>query len=438
MSIFDKVKNAASAAATLAKDTANAAKEKVETAKAAAEEKKAAEEAHKLEMTSLAKTRADSIVDQVNANYRDDLDGFFNNKDKKDVFKYTKEFFSSILLPANSKDKSYITMYPYVTAKQSENLGKTFGINIPYDSILMLLTDTEGQQFLLTYDKFYFKKNLPEDPKFAITGAIQTEKVSMFSLKKEEGAYSFACDDVEVAKIKINAGKESDFVTLNRYFSDIKNSDYDITNEDIDKTIKEKLDCVVCTEIENECDSDELLMFFTFNSDGGYVACTTEKIIIADKQSHGNVSNFSRYYYDEIVKLETRQQATDLGPAVSSSLGGMLLEMAVQTAVESAMDSMLKDVCDLVLVSNVGSKVMNGMVKVEADRIVSIFNQFKKETRKAEKMEKQASMVQPNPVQQAAQPDVLEQIKKLSELKSAGILTEEEFAAKKADLLAKL
>ena len=37
-----------------------------------------------------------------------------------------------------------------------------------------------------------------------------------------------------------------------------------------------------------------------------------------------------------------------------------------------------------------------------------------------------------------AEPDVMEQIKKLAELKEAGVLTEEEFAVKKAELLSRL
>lgn len=37
-----------------------------------------------------------------------------------------------------------------------------------------------------------------------------------------------------------------------------------------------------------------------------------------------------------------------------------------------------------------------------------------------------------------AQPDALEQLQKLAQLKDAGIISEEEFAAKKADLLSKI
>lgn len=112
--------------------------------------------------------------------------------------------------------------------------------------------------------------------------------------------------------------------------------------------------------------------------------------------------------------------------------------MAVQAAVESAVDSLLKDVCDLEIRGEGIYKRMSGMVKIEADRIVAIFNRFKKENRNVER-NKEAS-VQPQVVikETQSQPDVLEQIEKLAKLKDAGVLTEEEFNQKKAVLLEKL
>lgn len=56
-----------------------------------------------------------------------------------------------------------------------------------------------------------------------------------------------------------------------------------------------------------------------------------------------------------------------------------------------------------------------------------ILNQFKKEVISA-----------PDVANSPSQPDALEQIKKLSELKDAGVITEEEFNAKKAELLSKI
>ena len=439
MAFFDKLKEVKDNAVATANNAAQKAKEQYEANKQAREEKKAAEEAYKAEMTAKARASSEEIINKVNENYKEDMDGFFNGKEKKDIFKYTKDFFEKILLPANSKDKTYITMYPHVSSKMNEKLIKTFGENIPYDAILMHIRDTEGQEFLLTYDKLYFKMLLEEDKKFPVLGSIPTMKVSLFSLKKETDCYVFTCDEVEVGRIKINAGKESDFVSLNKYFSDMKNSDFAITDEEIDSVIKEKIGAFMVTEIENECDDNELLQFFTYNSSGGYVACTTEKIIVADKQSGGNVSNISRYYYDEIKNIETKQDATNLGNStVSSSLGGMLAEMAVQAAVESAVDSFLKDVCDLEIRGEGIYKRMGGMVKIEADRIVAIFNRFKKENRNAEKVKEVP--VQPQMIIQEnqSQPDVLEQIEKLAKLKDAGILTEEEFNQKKAVLLEKL
>lgn len=444
MAFFDKLKETANSvkekATATASNVAQKAKEEYEANKQAREEKKAAEEAYKAEMTEKAKAVSERIIEEINSNNISDVDGFFNSKGKKEVFKYTKDFFEKLLLPANSKDKTYIAMYPHISKKISDKITKTFGEIISYDTILMDICDKEGQEILLTYDKLYFKTSLEEDKKFIIMGSVPTVKVSQISLKKEDDSYILLCDNVEIIKIKINAGKESDFIALSKYFADMKKTDFEITDDEIDSIIKEKIGAFTATEIEDECDDDEKLQFFTYNSSGGYVVCTTEKIIVADKQSNGNVSNVSRYYYDEIKSIETKQDATNLGDTtVSSSLGGMLVEIAAQAAIESAVDSFLKDVCDIVINGDGIHKRMNGMVKIEADRIVSIFNRFKKENRNAEKA-KEAMAAQPQVIikETQSQPDVLEQIEKLAKLKEAGILTEEEFSQKKADLLEKL
>jgi uncharacterized Zn finger protein len=50
--------------------------------------------------------------------------------------------------------------------------------------------------------------------------------------------------------------------------------------------------------------------------------------------------------------------------------------------------------------------------------------------------QQQASAPPPQPAAPAAQTDVIGQLQKLGELKAAGVLTEEEFAAQKAKILA--
>ena len=180
-----------------------------------------------------------------------------------------------------------------------------------------------------------------------------------------------------------------------------------------------------------------MILFFTWNSAGGYVACTTEQIIWADKTSGGNVSNINRFYYDEIVKIETVQEASNLASS-ATSLTGFLVDMAVSTVADAAIDSFMKDVCDIKLLVQGSYKTMSGMVKLEADRIIAIYNGFKKNIRAEEKELKKQSASPQVVVQQQNQPDVLEQIKKLASLKEAGILSEEEFTSKKTELLSKL
>lgn len=409
--------------------------------KAAEAERKAAEEAKRAELMAKAKEVTDRIVSEIEQNYSDDLDGFFNGKTKDEVFAYSRNLFDKILLPVNSKNTTYISMYPQIPKKLYDKFRSTFDFSLNYEDCLIYLNGNDGNEFLLTYETFYFKLALPENKDITSIGMIPTSQVSLFSLTPNEGgdSYCFACDDVKIADLSVMSGKISDFVTLNNFFADIKNRDFDITDEDVDKSIREKLGSQTLIELGNEMDEGELLLFFTWNSDGGYIACTTEKIIWAERKSGGNVSNTSRFYYDEITKIETIQEASNLTSTSSAeTLTGFLFDMAISAAADAAIDSFLKDVCDLKIVAAGSVKLMSGMVKLEADRIVAIYHAFKKDLRAEAREQRKMAATPQVVVQQQAQPDIIEQIQKLASLRDVGILTEEEFSTKKAELLAKL
>ena len=83
-------------------------------------------------------------------------------------------------------------------------------------------------------------------------------------------------------------------------------------------------------------------------------------------------------------------------------------------------------ICNLKLnVSSTEIKIKN-LFKIEADRVVAIYHQYRKVLKESSK---QSNVV----IQQ--QTDPMEQLKKLYEMKELGIVTQEEFDAKKKQIL---
>ena len=161
------------------------------------------------------------LVDAIVENGKENAAGFFYENSEDTILKFTKDFFEKILLPANSVSKSYISMHPYIEDKKIQKVMKSMELTGEIGKPLFYVKDMESQEFLLTYDTFYFKLALPEDKKFFAIGQVPVKNVNRFSLVKEEDYYTFLCDDVKLTDLKINEKREEDFITLNKYFTDI-------------------------------------------------------------------------------------------------------------------------------------------------------------------------------------------------------------------------
>lgn len=420
MAFFDKLKAATESAVSAASNAAQKAKDTYETNKQAREEQKAAEEAYKAEMNEKANTHADELVYSIVENGKENERGFFSINSSETILKFTKDFFEKILLPANSVSKSYISMYPHMDDKKIKNINKVFAGFIQSETMLMHIIDTESQEFVLTYETFYFKVVLPEDKKFFAIGQIPIMNISQFSLVKENDCYSFMCDTVKLANLMIMNNREEDFITLNNYFSSIIKQDFDITDVEIDNIIQEKIGSKIYQQIKKYMIyDDELAIYFAWGLDSitakDYIVCTTKQIIIMDREIFGATANVKQIYYEDITSAQTIQNSGD------NSLTGMLID--------TALTSLFKQ-CDLqISVSGAITKIST-LNKIEAERVIAIYHEYRKMIK--------TSSAQPQVVVQQNQPDVLDQIEKLAKLKDAGILTEDEFNQKKVELLSKL
>ena len=211
--------------------------------------------------------------------------------------------------------------------------------------------------------------------------------------------------------------REEDFITMNKYFTDIKAQDFEIKDEEIDKIIQEKIGSKIYKQVKKYMVyDDELAIYFAWGLDSlaakDYIVCTTKQIIIMDREAFGGTMNVKQLYYEDITSAQTIQNTGD------SSLTGMLLDAAFASLFQQ---------CDLEI-TVAGSKTrINTLCKVEAERVISIYHEYRKKAK--------AANSQPQVIVQQNQPDVLEQIEKLAKLKEMGVLSAEEFAKKKAELL---
>lgn len=422
MAFFDKLKDVKDKAMDVAENATKKVKDVYDQKMEEQNEKRALQKEYEEEMAKKVAIKSDELVKSI-LHYGDDSNGgFYSSVSESDILGFTKEFFDKILLPANSVSKSSISMYPYISEKDIKSIKKSFANYDDAETPVVHLRDSLKQEFMLTTRNFYFKVVHPDDVKYFAVGMVPCKHINLFNIDKVDGSYVFKCDTFSVAELKSTEGSLQDFITLNNYFKCIREKDFDITNQEIDQIIQEKIGDKIYQQVKKYMTyDDELAIYFAWGLDSlsakDYIVCTTKQIIIMDREAFGAMANVKQFYYEDITSVATLQESN------STSLTGFLIDAAFAAAFKQ---------CDLEINVAGARQKINTLNKVEAERVIAIYHEYRKAMKEANS--------QPQVVvqQAAAQPDVLEQLEKLAKLKEAGILTEEEFTSKKADLLMKL
>ncbi len=420
MAFMDKMKDMAGKAKSTMESAAQVAKEKYEQVKQENAEKKAQKEAYIAEMEGKAAEYGKSLCSVVKEKGSTTPESFMSQVPEKELLAFTKDFYEKMVLPGSKASVSCIIMHPYIDEKKVKAIQKKIPIYGGEETIILYMNEAEGQQFLLTRDHFYFKVCLTEDKKFYAQGTIDCKDIDRIRIENGNSECILKVNEVDFATIKIRDSYKQDFITLNEYFKNIVEQDFEIVPEEIDRLIHEKIGDKIYQHIKKYMTyEDELVMYYAGGLDSlaamDYIACTTKQIIIVNREMLGATSNVKQFYYEDITSMATEQnsKSDDLLVAV----------------IDSALTAALK-ICDLIIMVAGTKEKISTLYTIEAERVIAIYHEYRKELKKGN----QATQT----IIQQKEPDVLEQLEKLSKLKDSGIISEEEFNQKKAVLLEKL
>lgn len=412
MGFMDSLKNAASSAAEKAKQVKQNMDEK-------AAQKKAEAEALKAERTAKVEAMRDEAISKINSIGTGG--GIVDSLSENELFDFTKSFAEKLFMCACTSSKSHILIYPFITEKQNKKIHESFKFEDSVDKPIIHIKTEDKQEILFTKNKLFFRVVLPEDKSYSAIGEVNASAVNDFKFVETDDGYSFQCDTVELISFKLNKKYKQDFITLNNYFERIKNKQFEITEREIHDMIKEKVGNDVYNLFSKYFgDDDELAIFFAWGSDSysanDFIICTTSQVILLDREMGGMTMNAKQLYYEDITAVELVQ---------NSNSGDFAVDL-ISSALTAALD-----VCDLVITAGATLRI-NNLYKNEAERVAAIYRQKRKEIKN--------KAAAPTIVQAAAPAadDPLEQLSKLSKLKDAGIISQEEFEEKKAALLAKI
>jgi len=413
MGFMDKLNDAAKKAKDAAGSAAQKAQEAVDKQKQASAERKEAKAQLEAERLQKAADAQEAKSSQFHATVDEGKQSLLKRFSEGELLDFTKNFYERIYLPCSSAQYSKMSMGSYIDEKRSKKLSGIFEDFNAEEDFLFAYRFSDKTGFAMSTKLLYYKTTLAEDEAVKYGGKFPAEMVQSLAIVKEGETYQLFINGSAFLDLPKSA-YEPDTISLKTYFEWLEKGDFEITDKEVQATIKEKLDPKVYQRIRSFMDEEELIIYVAWGLDSlsakDYLVCTTAQIIIMDREMFGMGDSIKQFYYEDITSV------------AASNVDESLLLMALTSALQQ---------CDMTIYVAGTNFTIQTLTRMEVDRITTLFNQYK---RAAKKAASQPQVV----VQQTAQVDVVEQIKKLNGLKEAGILSDEEFNAKKAELLAKM
>lgn len=330
------------------------------------------------------------------------------------ILDFTKEYFEKLLLPANSVSASKITMYPHADKikKKAQKAIKDYDV---IETPVFEFDGNKGELLIMTPTKLYISITFPENTAFAGSLAVDLNQISQLDFVSEEDGYQVVCNGV--ALFIANNVSDFDKITIEEYVRRLKEKDFEITESEIDKIIKDKIGDKIVKIIKQYIFDDELLVYFAWGMDNitakDFVVCTNKQILMLDREMLGATKNIKQFYYEDITSMSTDQKTNGL------------IDFALTAAFK---------LCNITIYVSGAQEKIQTLFTYEAERVVRIYQEYRRSIKMDERNARQVVVQQSTPVED----DVFAKLEKLNKLKEAGILTEEEFNAKKAELLAQM
>ncbi len=396
-----------------AKETATNAVDSAKTKFNEQREKAAADKAERERIRAEKQAEADSTTQQMLDAMNADSGNLFS-MDSKTLLAFTADFYDKLYLPAHSVSASKLLFHPLDKKIDKYALKEFAGYNNVEESPVFMILGKHSQRIFLSTKALYFKKAFDSDGAFYCTGSIAIDKIKSLSYTQDGDNYIFTCNGVEL--LNSAYGFELDDYAFSEYVSRIEKKDFTITNEQIDALIKDKIGEAVLKIVKEYVYDDELILYFAWGCDSitakDFVVCTDKQMVVLDREAFGLTKNVKQFYYEDVTSMATLQETSGL------------LDLALTAALS---------LCDLEISVAGAKERLSNLYTYEADKAVKVYRECRRTIKEGNK---QPQVV----VQQAApaQDDPIVQLEKLNKLKDMGIISEEEFNAKKADLLAKL
>lgn len=319
---------------------------------------------------------------------------------------FTDEFYERIFITRNNCTISDLEFGDYIDPRYlSKSKGKEKEEDDQEEKPLLCYYKNNKDKFLLTTKALYFKgKHLSEN--YNYSAKINIDDISSILVTKDEEKWFLEINNLKA--LEVNPEYSLD---LQDYFNKVDKNDLEVKDEEVSKIIEDSLTAETVIKIKSHCEEENFLLLVNKAN----IICTNKQILVLKTDGLEEVEVINKINYNDIayIGIEKSDDESFINK-LSSIFTNRTLEIYL-----------------------LGNKIKIENVKqVQGDKIIQLVNQYKRN--KEENQVRKVIDIESETLAEVKEGDIFSAIRKLSELKDNGIITEDEFQEKKNDLLKRI
>ena len=236
----------------------------------------------------------------------------------KSIIEFAEKYFTKMCSTGTQWSFSAMFYRNHIPNEKLVNARKTYAdLSSDEESVLLLLDDTvfgsAKKGFVMTESNIYYSMDDTYGGK-TVKGVLSLDSLEAIAFEKRKMSVDIIINGERFANITQLGDNERQI--LGEFFRKLFTNDLEITKESIRESVESKIDPKILQRIREYMIDEEEILYVAWGVDSitarDFIVCTTNRIIIIDREFFGLGENIRDFEYDVITSIGVQKEGTGI------------------------------------------------------------------------------------------------------------------------------